>query len=79
MCDTEICLKRFDKIDAAFVELNKIFRFTADAAGEMLGIENLEGKIDPEKEPLGESSMMQDGEGNKLTMTKGPLKPKKST
>ena len=51
-----------------------------------LGIENcqgnagnLEGKIDTEKEPLGESTMMQDGEGNKLTMTKAPPKPKKST
>jgi len=76
---TDVKIDSWADIVGAFLELNKIFRFTADAAGEILGIENLEGKIDPEKEPLGESSMMQDSDGNKLTMTKGPPKPKKST
>ena len=67
-----------DKI-GGFIELNKLFRFRADAAGEMLGIQNLESKIDTEKEPLGESNSMTDNDGNKLTMTKGSPKPKKST
>ena len=72
---TDVKIDSWADIVAAFLELNKVFRFTADAAGEMLGIENLEGKIDPEKEPLGESNSMEDGMGNKLTMTK--TKPKK--
>ena len=76
---TDVKIDSWADIVGAFLELSKIFRFTADAAGELLGIENLEGKIDPEKEPLGESTMMQDADGNKLTMTKGPPKPKKST
>lgn len=64
----------------AFVELNKIFRFKAEPAGKILNIDNLEGKIDTEKEPLGESNSMEDGFGNKITMSKGPPpKPKKST
>lgn len=69
-----------DKI-GAFIELNKVFRFTADASGEMLGIQNLESKIDTEKEPLGESNSMTDNNGNKLTMSKSPKSPdvKKST
>jgi len=76
---TDVKIDSWADIVGAFLELSKIFRFTADAAGEILGIENLEGKIDSEKEPLGESTMMQDADGNKLTMTKGPPKPKKST
>jgi len=78
---TDVKIDSWADIVGAFLELNKIFRFTVDAAGEMLGIENLEGKIDPEKEPLGESSMMQDNNGNTLTMTKTtkPPPPKKST
>jgi len=76
---TDVKIDSWADIVGAFLELSKIFRFTADAAGEILGIENLEGKIDTEKEPLGESTMMQDADGNKLTMTKGPPKPKKST
>jgi len=76
---TDVKIDSWADIVGGFLELNKIFRFTADAAGEILGIENLEGKIDTEKEPLGESNMMQDSDGNKLTMTKGPPKPKKST
>jgi len=75
---TDVKIDSWADIVTAFIELNKIFRFTADAAGEMLGIENLEGKIDTEKEPLGESNMMQDGDGNTLTMTKGPPKPNSS-
>ncbi len=76
---TDVKIDSWADIVNAFLELNKIFRFTADAAGEILGIENLEGKIDTEKEPLGESNMMQDDSGNTLTMTKAPPKPKKST
>ena len=78
---TDVKIDSWADIVGAFLELNKIFRFTIDAAGEMLGIENLEGKIDPEKEPLGESSIMQDNNGNTLTMTKTtkPPAPKKST
>jgi len=76
---TDAKIDSWADIVGAFVELNKIFRFKAEAAGKILNIENLEGKIDPEKEPLGESSMMQDGDGNTLTMTKAPPKPKKST
>lgn len=75
---TDVKIDSWADIVSAFLELNKVFRFTADAAGEMLGIENLEGKIDPEKEPLGESNSFTDGDGNKLTMTKtNPPKPKK--
>jgi hypothetical protein len=73
---TDVKIDSWADIVSAFIELNKIFRFTADAAGEMLGIENLEGKIDTEKEPLGESNSMEDTFGNKLTMTK--TKPKES-
>jgi len=76
---TDVKIDSWADIVGAFVELNKIFRFKAEAAGRILNIDNLEGKIDPEKEPLSESTMMQDGDGNKLTMTKGPPKPKKST
>lgn len=76
---TDVKIDSWADIVGAFVELNKIFRFKAEAAGRILNIDNLEGKIDPEKEPLGESTMMQDDQGNKLTMTKGPPKPKKST
>lgn len=78
---TDVKIDSWADIVGAFLELNKIFRFTADAAGEILGIENLEAKIDPEKEPLGESNSMIDGAGNKLTMSKTspPPKPKKST
>jgi len=76
---TDVKIDSWADIVSAFIELNKVFRFTADAAGEMLGIENLEGKIDTEKEPLGESNSMKDGDGNTLTMTKSPPKPKKST
>jgi len=46
---TDVKIDSWADIVAAFLELNKVFRFTADAAGEMLGIENLEGKIDTEK------------------------------
>ncbi|MEE8383905.1 MAG: hypothetical protein V3R39_03065, partial [Nitrosopumilus sp.] len=74
---TDVKIDSWADIVSAFLELNKIFRFTADAAGEMLGIENLEGKIDTEKEPLGESQSFEDNNGNKLTMSKSP-KPKKS-
>jgi len=76
---TDVKIDSWADIVGAFVELNKIFRFKAEAAGRILNIDNLEGKIDTEKEPLGESTMMQDSQGNKLTMTKGPPKPKKST
>jgi len=76
---TDVKIDSWADIVGAFVELNKIFRFKAEPAGKILNIDNLEGKIDTEKEPLGESSMMQDSDGNKLTMTKGPPKPKKST
>lgn len=76
---TDVKIDSWADIVGAFVELNKIFRFKADAAGRILNIENLEGKIDTEKEPLSESNMMQDGDGNTLTMSKGPPKPKKST
>ena len=76
---TDVKIDSWADIVGAFVELNKIFRLKAEPAGRILNIDNLEGKIDTEKEPLGESTMMQDGDGNKLTMTKGPPKPKKST
>jgi len=76
---TDAKIDSWADIVGAFLELNKIFRFKAEAAGKILNIENLEGKIHPEKEPLGESSMMQDADGNTLTMSKGPPKPKKST
>ena len=76
---TDVKIDSWADIVSAFLELNKVFRFTADAAGEMLGIENLEGKIDTEKEPIGESSMDL-GNGNKLSMSgPSPPKPKKST
>ena len=75
---TDVKIDSWADIVPAFVELNKIFRFKADAAGKILNIENFEGKIDPEKEPLGESNSMQDGDGNTITMTKGPPKPNKS-
>jgi len=78
---TNVKIDSWADIIGSFVELNKIFRFKADAAGEFLGIENLESKIDPEKEPLGESQSIEDGNGNKLTMSKSPkpFAPKKST
>jgi len=79
---TDVKIDSWADIVGAFVELNKIFRFKAEAAGKILNIDNLEGKIDTEKEPLGESNSMQDAFGNKITMTKGsplPPKPKKST
>ena len=75
---TDVKIDSWADIVGAFVELNKIFRFKAEAAGKILNIDNLEGKIDPEKEPLGESSMDL-GNGNKLSMSGPPPKPKKST
>lgn len=76
---TDVKIDSWADIVPAFIELNKLFRFKADPAGKLLGIENLESKIDPEKEPLGESNSMMDDGGNKLTMTKGkPQKPPQS-
>ncbi len=75
---TDVKIDSWADIVGAFVELNKIFRFKAEAAGKILNIDNLEGKIDPEKEPIGESSMDL-GNGNKLSMSGPPPKPKKST
>ena len=74
---TDVKIDSWADIIGAFVELNKVFRFTADAAGVMLNIDNLESKIDSEKEPIGESSFDM-GNGNKLSMSKSPI-PKKST
>jgi len=75
---TDVKIDSWADIVGAFVELNKIFRFKAEAAGRILNIDNLEGKIDPEKEPIGESSMDL-GNGNKLSMSGPSPKPKKST
>lgn len=75
---TDVKIDSWADIVGAFVELNKIFRFKAEAAGKILNIDNLEGKIDPEKDPIGENSMDL-GNGNKLSMSGPPPKPKKST
>lgn len=74
---TDIKIDSWADIVGAFNELQKSFRFKADAAGEFLGIENLESKIDPDKEPLSDQSF-EDGNGSKMTLSKSP-KPKKST
>jgi len=76
---TDVKIDSWPDMVPAFVELNKIFRFKADAAGKILNLNNLQGMIDPEKEPLGESNSMEDSFGNKITMSKGAPKPKKST
>jgi len=77
---TDIKIDSWPDLIAAFLELNKLFRFTAEAAGIVLGIENLESKIDPEKEPLGEGGLDM-GNGQKLQVTKPtkPTKPSKSS
>lgn len=75
---TDVKIDSWADTVGALVELSKLYRLKASAAGKILNIENLEGKIDPEKEPLGESNSMEDGLGNKITMSKVPPKPKKS-
>lgn len=71
---TDVKIDSWADTVGALVELSKLYRLKASAAGKILNIDNLEGKIDPEKEPLAESNSMEDGLGNKITMTK--TKPK---
>lgn len=76
---TDVKIDSWADTVGALVELSKLYRLKASAAGKILNIDNLEGKIDTEKEPLGESNSMEDSFGNKITMSKVPPKPKKST
>lgn len=79
---TDVKIDSWADIVSAFIELNKVFRFKPESAGEFLGIENLESKIDTDKEPLGDSMEFEDKNGKKLSMSTGPPKSpqtKKST
>ncbi len=77
---TDVKIDSWADIVPAFVELNKIFRFKVEPAGQILGIENMESKIDTEKEPLGENLEFEDKNGKKLSIgSPPPSRPKKST
>ena len=65
-----------DIVDSV-VNLNQLFKLKTDANGELLGIPNLESKIDPDAEPLNPTQSFTDADGKTLEMkTTKPSKKK---
>ena len=73
-------LESWVDIVSSVVELNQLYKLKADANGELLGIPNLESKIDREAEALDQEMKLENekGEGIAIRKTKSKLKePKK--
>ena len=65
-----------DIVDAV-VNLNQLFKLKVDANGELLGIPNLETKIDPDGTPINPTQSFTDADGKTLEMK--TTKPSKKT
>jgi len=65
-----------DIVDSV-VNLNQLFKLKTDANGELLGIPNLESKIDPDADPINPTQKFTDADGKTLEMkTTTPSKKK---
>lgn len=65
-----------DIVDSV-VNLNQLFKLKVDATGELLGIQNLESKIDPDADPINPTQKFTDADGKTLEMkTTKPSKKK---
>jgi len=63
-----------DIVDSV-VNLNQLFKLKVEATGELLGIQNLESKIDPDADPINPTQKSTDSDGKTLeTKTTTPSK-----
>ncbi len=69
-------LEAWDDLVAGVVELSKLNPLTAEAIGDLLGIENYETKIDPEGKAIDQEIDL--GDGAKITKAALPSKKNKS-